>query len=256
MSLTDSLNVGQKIHQALQFLFEYPDETPTTAARIYKCKPDSVRRAFRRHNKRQEKRKHGVISKKSGGHNKILTSEQETAIFQYIESQYQGGLGATKRMVYNAVCTLRTNESKTAPTEQWFRQWTKSKSHIFHAIKAKPIAKVRVNLHDEKTVERWFQRFQAKLDERGIQSGSQIYNFDETGVRVGCPGGEVILVPTHVTELYTPSPENRKSVSIIEAIYADGSEPPPPATLFQESTTWLIGIMPTSQVNKPLLCVL
>ena len=97
--------------------------------------------------------------------------------------------------------------------------------------KAKPIARVRVNLHDEKTVENWFRKYQAKLDERDIRSGSRIYNFDETGVRVGCPGGEEILVPVHVKDLYTPSPENRKSVSIIEAICADGSEPPPPVII-------------------------
>jgi hypothetical protein len=35
-------------------------------------------------------------------------------------------------------------------------------------------------------------------------------------------------VPIEVKELYTASPENRKSVTIIETIQADGREPPPP----------------------------
>jgi hypothetical protein len=55
-----------------------------------------------------------------------------------------------------------------------------------------------------------------------------IINMDESGVRVGCPGGECVVVPTEVKELYTSSPENRKSVTIIEAIRADGSYLPPP----------------------------
>ena len=52
--------------------------------------------------------------------------------------------------------------------------------------------------------------------------------MDESGARVGCPGGEHVIVPTEVKELYTSSPENRKSVTIIETIVADGREPLPP----------------------------
>ncbi|RPA92354.1 hypothetical protein L873DRAFT_1794319 [Choiromyces venosus 120613-1] len=33
--------------------------------------------------------------------------------------------------------------------------------------------------------------------------------MDESGVRVGCPKGETVIVPTQVKELYTASPENR-----------------------------------------------
>src|SRR5207237_4034524 len=40
--------------------------------------------------------------------------------------------------------------------------------------------------------------------------------------------GEIVIVPIEVKELYTSSPENRKSMTIIEAICADGSPPPPP----------------------------
>jgi len=55
-----------------------------------------------------------------------------------------------------------------------------------------------------------------------------VLNIDESGARVGCPSGEYVIVPTEVKELYTASPENRKSVTIIETIIADGREPPPP----------------------------
>lgn len=52
--------------------------------------------------------------------------------------------------------------------------------------------------------------------------------MDESGARVGCPGGEHIIVPVEVKELYTASPENRKSVTVIETAIADGREPLPP----------------------------
>ena len=46
--------------------------------------------------------------------------------------------------------------------------------------------------------------------------------MDESGVRVGCPAGEEVVVPINVTDLYAPSPENRKSVTVFETIHADG----------------------------------
>jgi hypothetical protein len=52
--------------------------------------------------------------------------------------------------------------------------------------------------------------------------------MDETGARIGCPSGQHVIVPVEVQELYTSSPENRKSVTIIETIIADGREPLPP----------------------------
>ena len=53
-------------------------------------------------------------------------------------------------------------------------------------------------------------------------------NIDESGAWVGCPGGEHVIVPTEVKELYTASPENRKSMTIIETILADRRDPLPP----------------------------
>jgi hypothetical protein len=49
--------------------------------------------------------------------------------------------------------------------------------------------------------------------------------MDESGARVGCLRGEHVIVPIEVKELYTSSPENRKSVTIIETIIADRREP-------------------------------
>jgi hypothetical protein len=52
--------------------------------------------------------------------------------------------------------------------------------------------------------------------------------MDESGARIGCPAGEHVVVPSEVKEMYTSSPENRKSVTVIETIIADGREPLPP----------------------------
>jgi hypothetical protein len=52
--------------------------------------------------------------------------------------------------------------------------------------------------------------------------------MDKSGARVGCPGGEHVIVPSKVKELYIASPENRKSVMVIKTIIANGREPLPP----------------------------
>ena len=84
------------------------------------------------------------------------------------------------------------------------------------------------------------------MAKRKINKGKNIYNFDESGVRVGCPTGEEIVVPIDYKEFSTSSPENRKSISIMESISADGREPPPPGIIAHGKRVmenWMIGSM-------------
>ena len=66
------------------------------------------------------------------------------------------------------------------------------------------------------------------LAKRNIKKAKNVYNFDESGVRIGCPRGEEVVVPIDVKELYCSSPENRIQLTIIESVAADGSPPIPP----------------------------
>jgi hypothetical protein len=47
-------------------------------------------------------------------------------------------------------------------------------------------------------------------------------------VRVGCPSGEHIIVPSSIKEHYILSPENWKPLTIIDTLIADGRESLPP----------------------------
>ena len=49
--------------------------------------------------------------------------------------------------------------------------------------------------------------------------------MNKSGVKVGCPTGEKIIVPVEVTDLYAPNPENWKSMTVFETIHADGQTP-------------------------------
>jgi len=46
--------------------------------------------------------------------------------------------------------------------------------------------------------------------------------MDESGFRVGCPKGVEIIVPDDVKEMYSLSPKDCKSLTIIETICAKG----------------------------------
>jgi hypothetical protein len=65
------------------------------------------------------------------------------------------------------------------------------------------------------------------LTKYNIIRGKNVLNIDKSGARIRCPTGEHVIIPTEAKELYTASPENRKSVTIIKTIYADGREPLP-----------------------------
>ncbi|RKF75139.1 putative sda1 domain protein, partial [Golovinomyces cichoracearum] len=78
------------------------------------------------------------------------------------------------------------------------------------------------------SVKEWFADLYKTVGEFEIDNGKKILNVDECGARVGCPTGETVIVPIEVKELYTASPENRKSVTIIETIRGDGKKTLPP----------------------------
>ena len=175
-----------------------------------------MRVAIARHKKKPR------VQPTHGGQNKILSEAQSEAVIQYIRYRAETRLGATKQMIFAAICHLKAAEEPSKPflSRRWFQSWLKAHSSL-HTIKTKPIASDRVIMHDEKVIVEWFQKG------RKIRKGKNIHNFDESGIRVGCPRGEEIVVPIDCKEKCTRSPENRQSLSIIESISADGLKPPP-----------------------------
>ena len=209
------------LRDAKAWLQENPSETATTAARIFKIKPDALRRSIARDT---------TQSQKHGGHNRLLSETQLAVLKQWIQQQYENGTGATKQMVYSAVCYLRN--PSPAPSQSWVTKFIKHQLTEFHTITTKPISRQRTTAHNESVVIDWFKRYKEFLQKHGLLQEHSIkpgnlWNMDETGFRVGIPGGEQVLVPVGVHELYTPSPENRSSVTIVEAVSASGQVIPP-----------------------------
>jgi hypothetical protein len=84
----------------------------------------------------------------------------------------------------------------------------------------------------EQDVVKWFKVYHQSLKEYKIKR-KNIVNFDEAGFRVGCAKGQWILVPEDVMEFYSLSPDNRRSLTVFEAVDASGRKPPPPLVVIQ-----------------------
>jgi hypothetical protein len=102
----------------------------------------------------------------------------------------------------------------------------KNHPELFKAMKTKPITRVCVSTADIEEVKNWFQGFHTWCEENNIKAGD-VLNFDEAGFWVGVTPGEEIIVPAYVMKLYTATAKNRKSITMIETIIANGTVIPP-----------------------------
>ena len=151
---------------------------------------------------------------------------------------YEASYLATKRMVFGAITCIRKNRDMPPPSNSWFTKFLNKYSNLFNIIKTKPIARVRVELHDKKELKEWFRELRSLVDQYNIQP-QNIHNFDKTGIRVGCAKRVEVVVPAGISNVYTASPEDRRTITVIETICAAGSVIPPiliiPAKLHMES---------------------
>ena len=212
----------------MKWLEEEPDEIASTAVQMFNVNASSIRmrQLCERH---QERNSHGILNQ-HGGNNLILTQAQEQAVFRFCQDQLEMGLGATPSILYAAICHLRQQANRNPSSLRWFQLWLKKHPELY-SIKTKPIAQVCVRTHSKEDLRNFFLDYQNTLSKYSIQQAKYVFNMDESGVRIGCSTGEIVVVPTEVKELYTASPENRKSLTIIKTICADGSTPPPPIVI-------------------------
>ncbi|KAH6698144.1 hypothetical protein BKA61DRAFT_583519 [Leptodontidium sp. MPI-SDFR-AT-0119] len=138
-------------------------------------------------------------------------------------------MGATYEMVRAVIGHLRAAQTPPLPppSKRWFADWLKANKNL-HTIKTKPIKHARLESHTEEDVKKWFVELGEAIKKYKINSSKKILNIDESGVRVRCPSRESVIVPTEVKELYTASPENRKSLTVLETIRGDGKKTLPP----------------------------
>ncbi|KAI1002246.1 hypothetical protein K3495_g5955 [Podosphaera aphanis] len=89
------------------------------------------------------------------------------------------------------------------------------------------MAESRLESHSPYGIKQWFVDYRQWCKIRKIRKTKRVWNMDETGARIRCPSGLVVMVPKDVKELYTGSPETRVSIIVVETISAAGNYQPP-----------------------------
>jgi hypothetical protein len=186
---TDEYN-NEAVSNAKAFLLDNPNESIALSSRLYKVNENTLRSSIRRE-KYDDSRTHG-------GQNKILSEYQERAIYKYVQDMYNSGFGATKPMVFAAICTMKEAEGRALPSTRWFRSWLSQHQESIKTTKTKVLHRDRVTAQDEKEVEGWFAEYEKFVGDMGIKR-ADVWNFDETGFQIGVTCGEEILVPANTS---------------------------------------------------------
>jgi hypothetical protein len=206
---------NQPIENALAFCLQWPEESAASVSRIWHIKPATLR-SHRRCGA------HHITS--HGGSNRILSKIQEDTIIRWVADQYRVRQPVTKSLILAAIVRFlrQLNPPKPVPSRRWFQMFMQRYKPDFHTIKTKPISFKRIGVADIKRVEEWFELWAEGLRKYDIIP-ENIYNMDETGVRIGVQIGREVVIPVDVTEYFDTSPENRKSLTVVETICGDGT---------------------------------
>ena len=93
----------QRLSEAVQWLQgEGQGATvATNASRVYEVNHNAIRMALKRDQQYTQQKRAQVLH---GGHKKVLSDTQSKAIEAYCYEQWEMGMGATKNMVFAAIC--------------------------------------------------------------------------------------------------------------------------------------------------------
>ena len=86
-------------------------------------------------------------------------------------------------------------------SHSWAGRWLKRNQKWFHIVYAKTLAAQRKATHDRKDIEEHFKKFAYALEEFGIQQ-DDCFNFDESGFRIGCLNGRIVITHANTKAVY------------------------------------------------------
>jgi hypothetical protein len=159
--------------------------------------------------------------------NKILTDDQESALMAWIKRVDDIGAPPTVDLVTNCANSIlrRANPDQESPPTvgpNWSYRFIERLPDQYKRIKQKPIDPKRLISEDIGVIQTWFDRLQIVLDTYKI-TPSNIWNFDETGFRIGQGKDEAVVTAYARSNTRLGSASNRESVTIMECISAAGS---------------------------------
>jgi hypothetical protein len=247
-----------RIQEAINILQERGEEKPNlaAAAREFELPPQRLRARW---NGRQSKFDRPVTNTK-------LSGDQELAVCLYLDRLDAIGTCARKKMVENCANAILARAHDDPDTEppvvgsHWTRRFLDRHPEYF--IRKQSTMDIdRKNAHNPERFRQWFAEFQKICNLHGIQP-HDIYNFDETGFRIGIGKDQWVITRDPDHQAYLGSSTNRELVTVCETISADGDALPPMIILsgVLHQAKWftklpdnyLIGISETGYSNDEL----
>jgi hypothetical protein len=166
-----------------------------------------------------------------GATNSLLTEAEESVVKAWIEQLDIIGTPPTNRMITgcaNAVFARANPHLVPPPTvgPNWVYGFLKRLPDGYERVEQKPIDPKRLNAEDLGVLQTWFDRLQIQLDTKKI-TPSNIWNFDETGFRVGQGKKETVVTRFGRSRTRIASASSRESLTLIECVSASGKVIPP-----------------------------
>jgi hypothetical protein len=157
-----------------------------------------------------------------GGHNKALDATQDNALKAYINFliyiNSEPNL-STIRQAGNSI--LRACGSTRILGRDWAKNWFSRNKHWLKTIRTKSLSAERKAAHLSAVIELHFMDFEGVLIKYGITQ-NDTFNMDETGFRIGCLGGQLVITHLATKAVYLSDPDNREMASSVECISGAG----------------------------------
>jgi DDE superfamily endonuclease len=158
--------------------------------------------------------------------NHRLLAVQEGSLLRYIHTLDEIGVAIWYdriSLVANAILAedYTNNDHTPSVGKHWARRFLDRHPEL-HKAKQKPLELERKLAHDPNILSSWFRRFEQLREKYSVQK-EDIWNFDETGFRIGVGKSQWIVTASRARRHYLPSDNSRDYVTAIEAISAGGA---------------------------------
>ncbi len=208
---------AKRIENAKQFLKENLIEIIVYAARIHNLIEIILYNSINREKNEKNENEKTFVSRREE-HNKILSQNETNAFHEFIRFLLNCDISSTHNLILRTITFLKRTQKSDVSSRRWFKDWWKKNK--LHKIKIKSLAIIRYFAAQESNVKQWFVHYRNILQELNFIRFQNVWNFDEDNFRVNCMQKENILMSKNISDFYSISSENRKSLIIIEEINA------------------------------------
>lgn len=155
-----------------------------------------------------------------------LTDAQDQALYDYIARLDQLGVYVRLSMIASCATYLiqRAYEGIGTPpsaTVRWAKNWLKRNPEL-HRRRQRSLDLNRAVAHDKEAILKWFNSLIDIIKLYGI-TASDIWNFDETGFRIGIGKDQWVITFEPRRRIYLASPDDRTTLTMTECVNADGA---------------------------------